>query len=564
MNRQLTLWRTLALLVIALGIAFAGYQLTQPELPFYGIQLMVDAKSPGTVVVKHVDAHSPAAQAGIRAGDRIFYGNAPLELARVLFATPGSRVEVLVNGSRRATLVAPPSEPDNTLWIIFGIRMAFLFVAALLAWRRLDDTASRSLVVFLCCYGLSMGMRNNVMPAPLLSLIVQVASTLLLLIGTAAAAVFAASFPSGTARPLPRGLSRLAVAIAIAGSAAAISSVLFATTAAQAAWLNFIILWGMALIAVLVVVILVVAYVQGAPAERQRRRWVFFFLGVGLVAVAIDLALIASVGYSLIVDLATLPFVAAVPFGLAYVILRHRVIDVGFVLNRAVVYTLVSIIVVGVFVVVETLLAKYVENTSHVTSVAVQLAVALALGFSIRFVHARVDKIVDTALFRERHLAEQAIHDFAHDASYITDQSILLTRCVTTVEKHARARGVGVWVADGTSYRAAASTFSMAPVVDENDPAIIAMRARRVNVHVRDCESLLPGALAFPMIVRGDLVGILVCGPKADDETYAPDEQAALASLATNVGHALDAIEIRELRRRLEALSATGGGQPAF
>ncbi|HEY9179415.1 MAG TPA: GAF domain-containing protein, partial [Candidatus Baltobacteraceae bacterium] len=292
--------------------------------------------------------------------------------------------------------------------------------------------------------------------------------------------------------------------------------------------------------------------------------WVFFFLGLGLAAIAVDLALLASVGYTWIVDIATLPFVAAVPFGLAYVILRHRVIDVGFVLNRAVVYACVSIVIVGVFVIVETLLAKYVESTNHVTSTAVELAVALALGFSIRYVHARVDRFVDTVLFRERHLAEQAIHDFALDASYITDATVLLTRCITTVEKHARARGAGIWLAQGAAYRPAASTFSLAPAVDQNDPAVVAMRARRVAVHVRDCDSLLPGSLAFPMIVRGELLGILLCGPKSDDETYAPDEQAALASLAGSVAHALDAIEIRDLRCRLQAVTATGGGRPAF
>jgi hypothetical protein len=53
------------------------------------------------------------------------------------------------------------------------------------------------------------------------------------------------------------------------------------------------------------------------------------------------------------------------------------------------------------------------------------------------------------------------------------------------------------------------------------------------------------------MIVRGELLGVLLCGPKTDDEIYAPDERDALAGLATSVGHALDAIEVRELRRRL-------------
>jgi GAF domain-containing protein len=135
---------------------------------------------------------------------------------------------------------------------------------------------------------------------------------------------------------------------------------------------------------------------------------------------------------------------------------------------------------------------------------------------------------------------------------------------VKTVERYAKARGAGVWRADGTVYRAQSHTFAIAPDVDENDPAVLSMRARRVNVHVRDCESSLPGALAFPMIVRGELIGILVCGPKIDEEIYDPDEERALASLASSVGHALDTIEVRELRRQIQALTATAGSQPAF
>jgi hypothetical protein len=451
-------------------------------------------------------------------------------------------------------------------WLVTFIRLAFLVAAGLLAWRRPDDPAVRALVLFLSCYGLAIAMNSGLLPSAVLSLIVlQICNLGFFLIGTAAAAVFGARFPSGTARRLPGLLARVAMTFAV-GVFVAIGITEWTVASANAiSILNAGFLAASVLLGIFVASTLVVAYVQGAPDERQRRKWIFFVLGAGLLGPVSDLAWNAIFGFNRVIDQLTLLPLALVPVGLAYVILRHRVIDVGFVLNRAVVYTGVSIFVVGVFVIVETLLGKYVENTSHVTSVAVQLAVALALGFSIRAVHARVDRFVDNVLFRERHLAEAAIRTFAQEASYITDRGVLLARCVKTIERHARARGAGVWVAgEAGAYAAEANTFAIAPQVDENDPAVVSMRARRVSVHVRDCDSALPGALAFPMIVRGELLGILVCGQKRDDETYAPDEEDALASLAASVGHALDAIEVRELRRRLEVLAATGGGRAAF
>jgi hypothetical protein len=195
------------------------------------------------------------------------------------------------------------------------------------------------------------------------------------------------------------------------------------------------------------------------------------------------------------------------------------------VLNRAVVYTGVSLFVVGIFVIVETLLAKYVENVSHLESTALQLAVALVLGFSIRFIHARVDRIVDTLMFRECHEAELAMRNFAHDAAYMTDASALLERCIAVVTQHAQAADAGVWLRekDGRYVRAAGTLAGLE--AGENDPAVLAMRARRTIVDLYKAASALPGVLGCPMIVRGQLAGILVCG----DEAYAPDERDALA-----------------------------------
>lgn len=546
------LWRTAALLLIALAVAFVAYQLTLPDSDDFGLHFQTPLGTAGTVRIGSVDAGSPAQAAGIRAGDTVNYGNNQLDRAKVVYASAGSHVIVTVNGNRRVTFTVRRMPQRPIPWTAFVIRLAFLLVAGLLAWRRPADPAARALVAFLWCFGLSIAMSNGVLPTPLLSLIVlKIVYLALFYLGMGAAATFAARFPSGTPQPLPRVLAAVATLFSIAAAAAVGPAVLFVRNARLAPQLNAAFLFAFVALGLLVVATLAVAYAQGAASERQRRRWVFLLLGLCLAGPIVDVIIQSTFGFQQWVDTLTLLPLGVLPFGLAYVILRHRVIDVGFVLNRAVVYTGVSIVVVAVFVIVESLLSKYVEQTSHIGSIATQLFVALILGFSVRAIHTRVDRFVDAVLFRERHLAETAIRFFAHDASYITDADVLVTRCVKTIERYAYARGAGVWTAQSPTYAAAASTFEASPSVGENDPAIVAMRARRAIVELRGTESDLPGALAFPMIVRGELLGVLLCGPKTDDEIYAPDERDALAGLATSVGHALDAIEVRELRRRL-------------
>lgn len=559
-------WRVVALLCIAAAVAFVGYEQTLPQQDDFGLHLKTTIRSANLLEVTGVEPHSRAFAAGIRAGDTLTLRSHDVaEFARFLYGSPGTRVTVRVNGGRDVTLEARPQPRVRVPWGTTAIRLAFLLVAALLAWRRPEDRAARSLVVFLACYGTAIAIANGALPTPLLSFIVMdVGSLALFLFGTAAAASFAAAFPAGRERRIPGMFARIAFVLALLAFLSVVISLTRPQTAQTLRLFNGLFFGAFAVLALLVVATFVTAYAQGDIGERQRRRWVFVIMGIGLAGPIVDSAVSALFGFNFFVDQATLLTLAVLPIGLAYVILRHRVIDVGFVINRAIVYTLLSVIVVGIFVVVETLLGKYVESTSHVTSIAVQLAVALVLGFSIRYVHERVDGFVDRVLFRERHLAETALRTFSLEASYITDAGVLFSRCVKTVERYVKTRGAGIWVAAGASFRPAAHTFAIAPEVDENDPAILSMRARGVSVHVPDVESALPGALALPMIVRGELLGILICGPKVDEEAYDPDEENALASLASSVGHALDTIEIRELRSRVQALSATGGGQPAF
>lgn len=445
------------------------------------------------------------------------------------------------------------------------VRLCFLIIAGLLAWRRPDDASTRMLIWFLFTLGLSIALNNHEFGSPLLSIIVlQMGSIWLLLFAFAAGARFAACFPEGTATGTPRFLSATATTVSTLGILLSVPAMFGVPriVSRQGAISAISLCFMISLL--LLVVILVQRYATTRAEDRGRRQWMFLILALGLLGPAVDVGFTVFAGFNPLIDQYGSLTLLIIPFGLAYVILRHRVIDVGFVLNRAAVYGVMSIVIVGIFVVLETLLAKYVENTSHVTSTALQLAVALGLGFSIRPIHASVDRFVDTVFFRERHEAEAAIRTFAHDAAYVTDEDVLGGRCIETVVRYAGTRDAGIWLREeAAGYAAVQSTFAKTGVAGENDPAILAMRARRVVVDLAQCRTELPGAFAFPMIVRGELLGMLLCGPKAQGgETYAPDERDALEAMAMAVGHAYDALEVRELRRRLQASEAgfaTGG-----
>jgi GAF domain-containing protein len=197
------------------------------------------------------------------------------------------------------------------------------------------------------------------------------------------------------------------------------------------------------------------------------------------------------------------------------------------------------------------------------------MGLALGLGLSLRYIHRYVDRFVDRVLFRRRHEDEAALRRFAHESSYITDRSILLERAVREVKEHTNAAEATILVQDGAAAYSSAKSDGARTIASENDPGILALRAWQRPVDLGSLEdSVLRGEFALPMVSRGALVGVLVCGAKRNGEVYAPDELEALLAVARGVGTSLDVLsaqrdqpnelvlrELAELREDLKRMS---------
>jgi hypothetical protein len=230
------------------------------------------------------------------------------------------------------------------------------------------------------------------------------------------------------------------------------------------------------------------------------------------------------------------------PLGLMYALLNRRLLDVGFVLNRAAVFAGVSLFVVGMLTLAEWALGGWLHSAGRVANVAVSAAIALGLGLSLHQIHKRVDRVVDSVFFRKRHDDERALRRFAREVAFITNWDLVVERATETLERHADASRVAFMLSDSNGRYGG---------VDENDPALLTLRASHDVVDLHCVDTALVGEFAFPMLTRGRFVGALVLGPKTSGEPYAPDESVAIAQVAHDVGVALDLLAAR----------ATGGNE---
>jgi hypothetical protein len=173
-----------------------------------------------------------------------------------------------------------------------------------------------------------------------------------------------------------------------------------------------------------------------------------------------------------------------------------------------------------------------------------------------------VDQFIEAAFFRKRHDNERALLDFSKEAAYVTNCEALLDQAVEKLARHTDAQDAAILLHTSGVFSTARS-FGNGHLeeVDENDPAVLALKTWHKTLDPHRYASTMHGALAAPMLARGRLLGIVVLGERAGGEAYAPDEIEALSQFAHGVGSSYDVLSgrsdnsIAELRTAMTAMA---------
>jgi hypothetical protein len=305
------------------------------------------------------------------------------------------------------------------------------------------------------------------------------------------------------------------------------------------------------LLGLLIAAAIVVDFRTATQIDRLRLEWLT--VGMALMVYSyISLTLIPSLFYTFgggfnVVGLVvsdvceTLGTILVV-----YAFLRYRVLDITFAINRAAVFATISTAIVALFVLVEYLVAKYVETQSHVTSAIITVGVALIIGVSLRTIHKRVDNIADRVIFRSRHQGVEALRKFGRRASFLTDENDLLEQTARALLDYAGAQSVALYFEnDDCDYVAAGHILS------RYDPVVVALKDMRAPLFVDRHSTQISAEVVFPMLVRGELIGFAACAKRRMRETYTPDEIDAMNYALEHVAVQVDAIRTARLQAQI-------------
>ncbi len=232
-----------------------------------------------------------------------------------------------------------------------------------------------------------------------------------------------------------------------------------------------------------------------------------------------------------------------VPIAVAYAVLRHRIIDVSFVISKAVVYTVLSTIVVGLFALVDLFFSRALSESK--AGLFADVALALVLGFFFNTMHHHVDRVVDSVLFRSRHRAEEHLAMVIDAMPYAESERDLEDMLIREpVRAFDLTTGVLKKNIDG----------HLEGIADSGK-LIAYLRGRRTPLRLDTTDPA--AALAVPVFSHGDLAAAAFYGVHRNGSDFDSEEIGILARLATAAGAAFDRLEAAALRAENQRLRSS-------
>ncbi len=395
---------------------------------------------------------------------------------------------------------------------------------------------------------------------------------------------FAARFPDGRISASGRRIVAIVAAVAaFMGVFAATrnsAGILYSISAAPGflisddanAFGNVIDAVGFALAYALSFVALGLHYRVLQPADRAKIRWVVFALAVYVAAALAGTVVGHFVPYH--IEMRTSDAILfAVRVGSAlvlqaaifYAVLRHRVFDLRFALNRALAYAVLT----AVFVLLLELLDVYVSHQLVESKIAtfVEILIALAFAFGLDTAKQQVERFLGATLFRSRERALAALQNLAKSVRFARRPETIDGILTLEVVDALKLTSASAFRADeGVFRRCDASNWPDGTATEVEADSMLALQLASsrepVQMHAALARNLalplgeLQPVLAIPLIAGDRLSGFAMFGAHRDGDDLDPDEVEALHTLAEAAAGTYEHLETEALRSEVAALRA--------
>jgi hypothetical protein len=308
--------------------------------------------------------------------------------------------------------------------------------------------------------------------------------------------------------------------------------------------------------------LLIATYLHAHGNDRQRLKWAVTGMIVAFAAQILEYV----PGPIYLAPFAEAASVV-MPITVAYAVLRHRLVDVEFVVNRAIIYTVLTALLLTFVSLLDWLTSRLISD--YHLALYLEAAATIGVGFLLNRLHEALERLTDRVFFRSRHIAERQLDRIARSLIFATrleniEEALVdeparwLDLASAAIFRHDDERRVFV---RGRSIGWAEENLKEFP---DDAPIARYLQAERTALTATsaawNADDLPVGAAApalyVPIICRNTLHAIAIYGAHANSSLPDPGEIAMIAQLAPNAGLAFDHVAFEEMSRRLNEVTA--------
>ncbi len=247
-----------------------------------------------------------------------------------------------------------------------------------------------------------------------------------------------------------------------------------------------------------------------------------------------------------------LPFLILFPISIAIAILRYRLWDIDVIINRTLVYALLTIILVLIYLASVVILQRTFQTLTGERSdlaAVVSTLVLVALFIPVRLY---VQEFVDRRFYRRRYDAVKTVSAFSTSLRNEVDLDRVIQRLELVIQDTIYPSHCSTWLREKSDFRIHQPEDEKPSIKDDIDDFRITPEDALIDLfssgpgtlgldELQDesynLQSLTDGGyqLVVPLITQGELIGWLGLGARLSEQKYSFDDKVLLSSLAIQV-----------------------------
>ena len=268
-----------------------------------------------------------------------------------------------------------------------------------------------------------------------------------------------------------------------------------------------------------------------SPAQRQQTKWVVYGVSMGWGAYLVNLTLslffpvLTQTGplISVITGAAVYGLLLLTPLSIGFAIVRARLWDIDVLINRTLVYGILSVCVVGVYVLVVGALGALIGTSGNLV---IELLATGLVAVLFQPLRAWLQRGVNRLLYGQRDEPYSVITQLSQRLEATLAPDAVLSTIVDTVAQALKLPYVAILLKQEDTFRLAASAGA-----------------------------LVGEPLVLPLVYHAETIGQMRLAPRTPGEPFTPADRRLLDELARQAGLAAHAVQLTaDLQRSYEQL----------